>query len=150
MAYGVPDQAEVTTALREFLEIYSEHPVGDHAAPTSRPDVLIPSEAPYSVLYAIPGGKTTGPPLGYTDSIAYFEYQITTVGLRRDQTQMLMQKIREVMIGRDLDFSLKYKLIVPGLVIMDRELASVPSGVTIAGKLFNAMETYFIKVGIEQ
>lgn len=149
MAYGIPDQKELTVALREFLEIYSEHPVGDHQAPFDRVDALKQTSAPYSIMHALPGGMSSGPPLGYADSDFNFEYQITVVGLRPDQTLMLLQKIREVMIGRDLNYALKYPLIVPGLVVMDRTLASPPGGVLPIGKIFNAIESYFVKVSVE-
>lgn len=146
MSYHVPDSDILTTTLVEWIARHCGSPVGDATAPHSGDDVANVADPPYAILYPVNGGDLYGPPMGFRAADATFEYQVTTVGLRRDHTQWLGNRIREVIIGQAEDFSFRYPLIVPGMVVMDRVLSGPPGGVAPEGKLFNMVESYFIKV----
>lgn len=94
---NVPSQQEVTDALLAMLNAGLPNGVdaGDHRAPE-------PIAYPYVILYAVPGGRYTGPPLVAPYSDAWFVYQISSVGERRDQAQRTADTVRNLMVGHDL------------------------------------------------
>jgi hypothetical protein len=112
-----PDRADVTQWLLDLL-IADEptFPVGDHNAPD-------PLEYPYRVVWSVPGGSVSGPPLGESAADADLVYQVDSVGLTREQAERLAARTRRTVAGRLPDGSFHAAAEPPsGLSVSDRIL----------------------------
>jgi hypothetical protein len=56
---------------------------------------------PYVILYPIDGGGFSGPPLGAPDNVATFTIQATSVGETAGQAEMMADRVRRLLLGRN-------------------------------------------------
>lgn len=82
-----------TSALADFLASDTGVPVGRNRAPVT-------DDARYYVLWSIPGGGLSGPPLADPHADAALVYQVDSVGVRDDQVEWLADLAREAMLER--------------------------------------------------
>jgi hypothetical protein len=78
-------------------------------------------DLPYWVLYSIPGGGLAGPPSA-VESDAAFVYQVTAVGERGDQTEMVLDRVRVALLTRGPSGVQAPNLGIAGMTIMGIEL----------------------------
>jgi hypothetical protein len=64
--------------------------VGDAQAPAGSP--------PYAVVFAVPGGRTTGP-LGALNDDAEQVYQVSCWGVSREQAEWVQKKVLDGLLG---------------------------------------------------
>jgi|GEM_PF-3066185 len=89
-----PDRSLVTEWLMDLLKADpAEYGVGDHKAPAD-------AAHPYWVVWSIPGGSQSGPPLGAIQADASYVYQVDSVGLTRDQAEKLATRARRRVADR--------------------------------------------------
>jgi hypothetical protein len=69
---------------------------GDHKSPAI-------AVHPYPVLYSIPGGTVSGPPLADAQADADLVYQLDSVGRTRDQAEELAGRMLNWVVGRARD-----------------------------------------------
>lgn len=131
--------APVTAALLAALQS-SGFSIGDHEAPVPTPD-----DEPYAILYAIPGGASWGPPLTDHTRSAGLVYQVTSIGQRRDQVEMLADVLREVVLGRTGEGSYATAISPVGLVVAYRDL-DADGGVDKDGLVWSSAERYQLTV----
>ncbi len=77
-------------------------------------DYEVPPDAGqfYAVLYQIPGGSLSGPGLGVQSDVAV-AFQVDAVGGRRDQTQYLTDRIREIVTGQEPNGAYSHAMTAP-------------------------------------
>ena len=140
----VPDRQLVTTALLSMLAAGTGKPVGDHKAPLS-------TEPPYCVLYSIPGGGYWGAALVGPEADADFVYQVDSVGLKRNQTEWLADRVRRSMLARTSSGAFQVTINPPlGLKVADRVPDGGPGGVQVDGdpphEVFSVAERFVLRV----
>lgn len=104
-------------------------PVFGGSPPRSQPDPAL--DYPYAVLWDLDGGGRDG---DYADEYAdaIFPYQLSVIGRRRDQAQLMADKAAVVICGRT-DGAYTSPLTAPaGLAVMSRDL-DLPAGVQMQG-----------------
>lgn len=111
--------------------------VGDHEVPEN-------AGALYAIVYSIPGGAFDSPSLadGYTDP--GFPIQVSCVGRRRDQVQLLADQVNDRVIGRNTDGAFQYEFTAPaGWALTDRRPAegAAGAGVVVEGVAPNRVLT---------
>ena len=109
---------------------------------------------PYHVLWPIPGGSVSGPPLGQAQGDARFVYQIDSVGRTRAQAEMGADRIREWVAGRTPQGAFVVQAAAPeGLAIHDRIVDGTPGAPLTEGQppneVFTVSETYGIDVSVK-
>lgn len=130
--------------------------MGDHEAPPDTP--LLTASAtelrrafPYSVLYSIPGGLLDGPPLGAPAVDAIFVYQVSSIGLRRDQADWMADTVRRTLLSRNPAGIWQVPLQAPdGWVISARLAEGNTAGVSVDGqppyRIFRVDERFHIGI----
>lgn len=94
------NRAPITSKLLSVLGTQSGRPVGDGDVPAPTTDSPYPS-MPYAVLIGLDGGQAEmGPPLADATSAAALPYQVTCVGLTRDQVEQMADLVVSVVFGR--------------------------------------------------
>lgn len=128
----VPPLQLLTTGVLDMLRTgmaAMRCPVHDHG-PTGEGAPALP----YAVLYAIPGGGFDGPPLTAPESDVHAIYQVTVAAGRRDQCQLLADKVRSVWTGRQANGTFDTPSpVIAGWVVADRIVADAPAGVEVDG-----------------
>ena len=145
----VPDRQLLTNSLLAMLTAGTGRPVGDHKAPP--PPAPPAVYHPYSVLYSIPGGGFLGAALVAPDADADFVYQVDSVGVRRDQTEWLADRVRRSMLARTASGAFQVSLLSPaGLKIADRLPDGGAGGVQVDGtpphEVFSIAERFVLRV----
>lgn len=131
------DRAPLTAALLVALRS-TGFSVGDHEAP-----VPPPTDKPYAILYAIPGGGAWGPPLFDHTQGGIAVYQATYVGQRRDQVETLRDRLRRVVLGRTATGTYLTAISPAGLAVIDRDLDADAGVSSDAGHLlWTAVDRY--------
>lgn len=104
-------------------------PVFGGSPPRTQPDPA--NDFPYAILYDLDGGARDGDYEDYSKD-ATFAYQLSVVGRRRDQAQLIADKAAVVICGRT-DGGYTSPLTAPGgLTVMSREL-DTPAGAQMQG-----------------
>lgn len=130
------DRRPLTAALVAYLRTATGRPVGEAAAP-------VDAEVPYAIVYPLPGGASWGPTWAAPDEGSSVPYQITSVGLRADQAQLMADKVRQAMLGRTN--GALAALAVTGAVVLDREFAGY-GGVDREGDIVSIPDSYTLHV----
>lgn len=132
----------VTDAVMDLLLTASA------ADPDNNPQVYDGDSAPderrmpYVVIYQIPGGGFSGPPLVGPQDDAEIVFQLDGVGMLRGSAQWARDWACEVLAGRNPGGSFRFALSLPvGLSVCDRLLDDTVSGVEREGNPPNATFT---------
>jgi hypothetical protein len=109
---------------------------------------------PYWVVFSIPGGSVTGPPMGQAQGDARFSIQLDSVGLTRGQAEMAADRARNWVVGRTS--AGVFVVVRPdpdGLRIHDRIVDGTPGAPLQEGQnpneVFTVSETYAIDVTVD-
>lgn len=103
--------------------------VGDHKAPAG----ANPRDAPYLVVWEIPGGSTEGPALWDPEADHAIPYQVDAVGFTRAQAQALAARARDRVCGRAGGAYLVAVDSPPGMLVHDRISEGSSGGVIVQG-----------------
>lgn len=95
---AIVDRAPVTKAIEQDLLVGTGRPGAVGRAPKPTVGQTAP-EMPYWILYSLPGGDLTGP-AGAPSADGTLDYQVTCVGERADQIEMLGDRVRRTMLRR--------------------------------------------------
>ena len=132
----------LTDALRSYLEVATGKKIGDHEAPL---DVTLP----YGVLYLLDGGSWAGPDLAAPQAIAWFPFQVTSVGAERNACQWLADRVQAVLVSRGptgaLPVDLRTAIGTAGLTLLDVEMTTA-GGADREGHMWQAPDRYTIAV----
>ncbi len=147
---------DITEALLAMLTAATGRPVGDHTSPDDTPRLDAPAaqlqEAfPYCIVYSVDGGSFDGPPLGAPAADTGFSYQITSVGLRRDQAEWMADLVRRCILAQNVNGNWQVNIKSPvGWSVADRLSGGAPSGIMIEGeppyRVYSTAERYTIQV----
>lgn len=121
MILTVPDQYEVYEWLRWLIQsrLPAGQKCGDHRAEPPEGQTDMPF--PFSVLHAVPGGSTGGPPLGAAQGDATFVFQHDSVGQTAGQAMALASRVRHWVAGKYPDGSFAVVTAGPdGIHVSDR------------------------------
>lgn len=136
----------VTTALLAMLkaELEPGWKVYDTNVPPS-------AASSYYMLSQIGGGSFSGPPLTAPEIDEEIVYQLDAVAARRDQAQLMADRGKELMVGRDATGALRFALTMPGgWVESGRIRNDVPGGVDQEGAppsvVYTAPNRYTVQV----
>jgi hypothetical protein len=121
----------LTNHLLKFLQDNVGRPVGDHDIPGSVSQPPGPDDFPYCILYSIDGGGFDGPMLTSGDEFADREFQVTSVGLTREQCQFMAARVHHVMTSRN-DDNTGYEYPLSGVAL--RQVNDPPGGVSREGE----------------
>lgn len=124
---------------------------GDARAEVNAAGVLI---YPYHVVYSIPGGSLSGPPLGQSSGDAVFPYQVDSVGRTRSQAQKAADRVRNWIVGRTAAGVFVVQAADPdGLQISDRIVDGTPGAPLQEGQppkeVFTVSDTIGIHVTVK-
>lgn len=108
---------------------------------------------PYHVLYSVPGGYVSGPPMGQAQGDALFLFQLDSVGLTRDQAEQAADRARNWLVGRTIHGEFVVQPPDPdGVRIHDRIVDGTPGAPLQEGQppreVFTVSETYGIHVSV--
>lgn len=122
----------VTNGLLAMLRDVVARPVGDAVVPgplTGTDDLV-----PYTIVYGMPGGRYTGPPLLGSETSAQLVYQVTSVGETREQAEALADRNRDAILAMHTDAAgwLNPISAGPGRHVMSRDTVAGP-GEAVAG-----------------
>lgn len=139
------DRAPVTAAVLVTLRAMGSWQVGDGAAPAPTAGQAL-ATTPYLILYSIDGGGFSGPEWNAPHADATLVYQVTVVGERRDQVEMLADKVRARILGRGSNGAFLATITPTGAVVMDRDSDGGPGGVDHDGTVFTFAERFALTV----
>ena len=140
----VPSRKPLTDALKSMLETATTRPVGVLRAPIINGEA---AQLPYVVIFPDKGGRFMGPPLTAPNADAAFPYMIKCVGGREDQTELLADRVRTAILGRESDGSFSTGLTPTGLTVMDRQPGLDSTGeLRQTGKISEIDDFYIIVV----
>ncbi len=107
-------------------------PVGDIEVP-----VLPDPNSAYCIVYPVPGGGFSGPPLVAPDTDAELIFQVTSAGKTREQAQWMAARTRMVVTDRLVSgvFQVTGPAPPDGWQVIDRQPVGGPGGVDAEGKL---------------
>lgn len=120
----------MSKALRGLLAEGQPYPVGlgaipripDPEAPAGS-DAKIAAAPPYLILYPLWSTSLESTPLVAPDSDWEWNYQVTGVAERGDQTEWIRDRVLQLLLGRNADGSFETPLEVPGIRVMNRWLS---------------------------
>lgn len=145
----IVDPSLVTDSVVELLGLFLPVPVGDGEAPLLEDDdgnvSFVPFESGYAVVYAIPSGaRFEGSELAGTEAaMGWFRFQVSTVGIQRNQVEAIASKAASIFLDRDDSGAFVNAMSVPAHTVMDRRHAGfVPfdqAGSAMAGVLIDVM-----------
>lgn len=148
-----PNRADVTAWLVEMIQSRlaagNKCGLGKPEAPTGQP---LPY--PYRVVYSIPGGGMSGPPLGQAFGDAIYPYQVDSVGKTYDEAERAGADVLEWVVGRGADG----QFVVPGgspsgIRISDRIMDGTPGAPLQEGQppnqVFTVSHTFGLYVTVE-
>lgn len=127
---------EVTDAALLFARQLGM-PVGDGEIPAGAHPKM---DRPYLIVWALPGGGFSGPPLHAPHDDVVWVYQVDAVGRRRDQVEFAADAVRDLFVGR-VDGALSVFPDRPGWAVADREPDGSPGGITSVGEPPNRVLT---------
>lgn len=141
---NAPPRLPLNESLKTVLKQYTNVPVAVASPPLD--DNGNQESYPYVVIYPILGGGYSGPAFcGGTQDVSW-HYQITTYGERDDQVELIADRVREAIIGRD-EYS-QYLVDMPydpGKVTLRSPVG--PSGRLVReGQIYKSHEDYSIRV----
>lgn len=149
-----PSRAAVTNWLLALItgQLTSPQKCGDARAQITY-DAGGKAIYPYWVLYSIPGGYMSGPPLGQAQGDARYVYQVDSVGRTRAQVEMAADRAREWVVGRTSAGVFVVQAADPdGVKIHDRIVDGTPGAPLQEGQspneVFTVSETYGIDVSV--
>lgn len=129
-----PQQLVLTSLIADLRARFGAGAVGDHEAPAN------PS-FPYLVVYSVDGGGSFAPGWRAERHIS-LPVQVSCVGRRRDQAQLMGDKVRDFMLERNPDGSFVQVLSSPtGWVVSGRLPGDAASGVLVEGSSPNKIYT---------
>lgn len=134
MTRPLPPQQLITTSLVGDLRAkYGVNRVGDHELPAN-------PEYPFVVLYTIDGGDTFTVTGWDRERNLSLPFQLTCVGKRRDQVQLMADSVRSFMLERDTSGQFSQQLSSPpGWSVCGRLAGDAVSGVLVEGKAPNQL-----------
>lgn len=138
----VPDRRVVTDAVITMLEGATGRPVGDFDAPGDGDS----PEYPYLVVTSIPGGGSSGIVGNPADTLTIV-YQLTSVGLRRDQAEQLAARAHEAMLAIAPSGEWVHPISASGHSIGVRE-HDASGGTDFEGPVVNAVERYTVAASV--
>lgn len=148
-----PNRDPVTSWLIQLID--SKLPAGFKCG-DGRPEAPsgLPLKYPYNVVFSVPGGSVSGPPLGQASGDALYLYQVDSVGKNRKQTEQAADRIREWVVGRTPAGVFVVQAPDPdGLRISDRIVDGTPGAPLQEGQppneVFTVSETYGLYVTVE-
>lgn len=148
-----PDRAAVTQWVVDFIT--AQLPPGQICG-DAKPDAPDgqPLVYPYRVVYSIPGGGMSGPPLGQSHGDAVYPYQIDSVGHTRAEAEAAAAEVMEWMVGRRPDGSFVATMSGPsGIRISDRIVDGTPGAPLQEGQppnqVFTVSHTFGLYVTVE-
>ena len=101
---------------------------------------------PYVVVYGIPGGDMSGPPLTAPEADSEVYFQATCVGGTASQAVWMSDKVREIVVGRQATGSFTVPLTINGAAVLDRYSEfGLPAAVQ-SGTLWQAAARYCVVV----
>lgn len=133
----------IIAALGPWLEAITGRPCGRLQSPPNRP-------YPYNVLYNIPGGSVSGPPLTAPEADVAFVVQVNSVSLDPGEVENLADGVRAAFLERH---PLSGELLrsapeLDGWVIHDRELDAGLGNTEYSGappnRVFTTSERYIL------
>lgn len=130
------DRRGVTDAFLALLRTGTSKPVGDHALPDHTPD------QPFAVVYSLPGGGFDGPPLTNPEDSSEFVYQVTSVGVTRQQAEWMADAIRRTVLARSSSGAFQVAIVSPTGVAICGRMGEAPGGVEEEGNLFSVAERF--------
>lgn len=137
----------ITQALHKLLEDSTSWHWGNLRPPIDPSGKV--EDSPYGIIIPREKGQLTGPPFSNNPwSIGSMEYTIRSFGLRHDQAELMADRAREVIIGRNSIGQYTYPLeIGEGHVVMERRPGRYSPGETRArGTMFEVDDAYVIVV----
>lgn len=153
MTVETPNRSDVTDWLIGLIQ--SKLPAGRKCgdakpeAPDGQPLVY-----PYRVVYSIPGGSMSGPPLGQSHGDATYAYQVDSVGRTRAEAEAAGAEVLEWVVGRGADG--KFVVSSPGpsgIRISDRIVDGTPGAPLQEGQppnqVFTVSHTFGLYVTVE-
>lgn len=146
MRANVPGLRVLGNELITFLEDLTGQTVVDEKLNAEAP----PPPDPYLVLNYLGVNAVDGPPLSAPEGDAAVMYQVTAVGMRRDQVHWLADLARKALIGRAPSGRFLHSLgpvaddYEPGveLRIMDRQWEASPGAAEETGTLRTVVDRY--------
>lgn len=143
---NVPNRRTVTDALIVMLEAATGRPVGDFDSPVdgTEPVPMPVAGYPYLVVASIAGGGSTGSVASSADTLTIV-YQLTAVGLRRDQAEALSARAHQAMLEVALTGGWAHPIAAAGHTVAIRVHDS-SGGTDIDGPFVNAVERYALDV----
>jgi hypothetical protein len=130
--------ATLTSEVVVLLADQTGRPVGDHKAPGGTNTTADP---PYLIVRRANVGAHQGQ-LGAPGEIAVVTFEVTSVGLRRDQAEALADLAQTVWLD-----PVTYPLIVAGLTVMRRALGDCPP-IDTEGPVVNDLRSYQATVSV--
>lgn len=137
----------VTAAMLDILVRSTKQPAGDHKAPVvSRADT---AGWPYTIVYSLPGGTQERPNLRAPNADGLLVYQVTSVGLNREQAEWMADRVRLTLLGRDARGRFQVELQdIDGTRILDRMGQEGLPGIIAEGtppnEVFSVAERYVL------
>lgn len=148
-----PPRAAVTQWLIDLID--SKLPTGKKCGDglPQTPDG-VPLDWPYWVVYSIPGGSMSGPPMGQAQGDAVYPYQVDSVGKTRAQAEMAADWVRNWVVGRTAAGVFVVQAADPdGLRISDRIVDGTPGAPLQEGQppneVFTVSDTFSVYVTVE-
>ena len=109
---------------------------------TPSPDATLP----YVVIYGIPGGEFSGPPLVDPEAIAEFYFQTTCVGGTASQANWMADQVRALVTGRTATGDFSTALTIAGAAVMDRYSLDGTPAAEPTGPLYQSTPRFCIVV----
>ena len=141
---NIPQRRKLTEALKVMLQDQVGYPVGVANAPKTISGEV--ESLPYLVIYPLDSGVFMGPEWCAPEADAIFEFQISSFGLRYDQTEWLMDQVRIAIIDRDDYGQLVNRLTFDDHVVMDQRLVGPAGKLDEVGQIWSGHESYHITV----
>lgn len=119
----------LTTAIVDLLRAETPFLVGDGAAPTPQDgeDRLDLEAGPFLIVYELAPAYTSTGWTGQEESQAWAEWQISAVGLTREQATTARDMAQDVLVGKpSAGGPYTNPITVAGLVVMLRQAVGIP------------------------
>lgn len=145
---NTPGRSEINNWLLALIraQLPAGQTCGDMRAVNNASGELV---YPYRVVYPIPGGSLSGPPMGQAQGDALYVFQVDSVGKTREQADEAADDVREWVVGRKPDGTFVVPAADPnGLRIHDRIVDGTPGAPLQEGQPPNEVITVSETYGI--
>lgn len=134
---------DLTANVRTMVAAATGRPCYNHKVTDEDPSI------PYVILFTIPGGRYYGPVWVAPETDVDVVYQASCVGVRHDQAEWLMDRVRAGFLDRDAAGVFVQALAAPtGWKVIDRSSygGAGPGGVEESGVLQQGVERFVISL----